>query len=602
MTHPQTRTFYAERAPILGWLAFVAVYVLVLMLAADDAALILNNAVWTLAPLAAAYSAWQTSRDTALSALQRRGWQLVAWSCASWCAGQICWAYYVFVLPEVPSFPRLNTFFYWVYAALLLRALGWLSDSAARAPFTFQHLGNLGLIGCCMAATLVIIFWEPTVNARSPASVIGVLLHCTFMSMPFFAALYYLWTQRWLASWKPMLLIAVGTAIYGLGNFVYVHALILQTYTPADWVNTSWALTFIAYGVAAQLRRLPLANEGGVEVAGRRTQQLEATIPALLIILMVGVGMLAADQLSVRVLIVVALLLILFAFILGVREAWMQRESQRLTRELRAMNERLRATNRELMESEARVRDLHGHLEDRVAERTRELQRAYEELEGFAYAVAHDLKAPLRAIDGFGHLLEEAVSERGDPRSRSYVERIRRSAVKMAKLIEDLLAYSRIERRPFTAESIDLDALITTQVAEQAQDIERRQVDVRVGISALRIRADREALALVLQNLLQNALKFTANVHAPRIDIRSSVADGIVRIDVVDNGIGFDMQYHDQIFKLFHRLHRDEQYEGTGIGLALVRKALERMNGRVRAHSEEGHGARFSVELPYAPA
>jgi signal transduction histidine kinase len=272
-----------------------------------------------------------------------------------------------------------------------------------------------------------------------------------------------------------------------------------------------------------------------------------------------------------------------------------------LTRELRTTNERLRATNRELMESEARVRDLHGHLEERVAERTRELQRAYEELEGFAYAVAHDLKAPLRAIDGFGHLLAEAVSERDDPRSRSYVERIRRSAIKMAVLIEDLLAYSRIERRTLVEEPIDLDALITTQVAEHAQEIERRGADVRIGVSALRIRADREALAVVLQNLLQNALKFTASKPEPRIDIQSSVANGVVRIVMTDNGIGFDMQYHDQIFKLFHRLHRDDQYEGTGIGLALVRKALERMNGRVQAHSQEGHGATFSIELPYLP-
>ena len=588
--------------PVAAWSAAFLIYVLCLALVDGRAALVVNNVAWAIVPVAAAISAWLTARVAELTPLQRRAWSLIAAACAVWFLGQLIWAYSELFLARPLPFPSLNNLCYLVYGLLVLRAVGWLSDSTQRAPFTAQHLGNLGLIACCLAVTVLIAFFEPIAQAQSRRfAQILVLAHCTFLAAIFFAALYYLWTQHWVRTWIPMLLIAFGTGIYAVGNFVYVHALILKTYDPSGAVNASWVIAFLAFGLAAHLRRLPASRPTELPdeaFTARRTRQVEATIPAMLIVLIVAVGMSVADQVSPRVLVVAAMLMLVFALILGAREAWIQAESQRLTLELRATNNLLRTANRELQESEARVRDLNAHLEERVADRTRQLQSANEELEGFAYAVAHDLKAPLRAIDGFGQLLDDAIRPRGDIQSSAYLTRIRRGATKMARLIDDLLAYSRIERRAFAHDAVILDELVKGVVAESASELEVRDIAIHVDVPSLTVNVDAEALALVLTQLLQNAIKFTRSARPARIDITARRREDRVELRVRDNGIGFDMQYHDQIFKLFHRLHRDDEYQGTGIGLALVRKALERMHGRVRAESAVHDGAVFIVELP----
>jgi signal transduction histidine kinase len=587
--------------PLVLWSGGLALYVFSLWIANADIAVLISHFAWTLAPFAAAFSAWCTSRAPGLTPIQRRAWRTVAYACSSWFFGQLVWDYYTFFVTTAPRFPVLSRVLYLGYSVLMLRALGGLSDSPERTPFTLQHLGNLGLIGCCLAVTIVMAFLEPAAAARdSRFEVALALAHCIFVALTFFAALYYLWTRRWQMTWIPMLLIAAGTGTYSLGNFIYVHALLMGSYAPVDWVNASWVIAFLSIGLGAHLRRVPLQGVShDAEATARRARQLEATIPAMLIILMVVVGIAASAQLSTRVLTVTAVFLLLFASILGAREAWIQGESQRLTRELRHTNELLRRANLGLKESEARVRDLNVHLEERVADRTRQLQSAYEELEGFTYAVAHDLKAPLRAIDGFGQLLDEAMHARADERSGAYLMRIRRGAKKMAALIEDLLSYSRMERRALVPQAIELDTVIEGELEELAQELRAYNFEVRVDVPPLRVHVDAEGLSLVLRNLLQNAIKFTrTRARSPRIEINARSLGATVEISVRDNGIGFDMQYHDQIFKLFHRLHRDTDYHGTGIGLALVHKALERMHGKVRAHSKEGEGATFIIELP----
>jgi signal transduction histidine kinase len=251
-----------------------------------------------------------------------------------------------------------------------------------------------------------------------------------------------------------------------------------------------------------------------------------------------------------------------------------------------------------LRDSEARYRELASELEQRVSRRTEELRDAYQELESFAYAVSHDLKAPLRAMDGFSHLLLESSSGKLDPGELSYLQRIRRGAVQMDALIDGLLAYSRTERREMHAAPVDLPAVVESLLAEREEEIRERSVEVHVQVPPFILRIDREGLCVVLRNLLENALKFTREQDQPAIEIGARREGEKVLIWVKDNGIGFDERYHDQIFLIFQRLHRGEQYRGTGIGLALARKAAQRMSGRLWARSKPGAGASFFLELP----
>ncbi|MBK9091046.1 MAG: PAS domain S-box protein [Holophagales bacterium] len=248
--------------------------------------------------------------------------------------------------------------------------------------------------------------------------------------------------------------------------------------------------------------------------------------------------------------------------------------------------------------AETEVQRLNADLERRVTERTAELAAANKELETFAYSVSHDLKAPLRAIDGHSQILLEEHAETLNPDGRATLGKVRRGAQRMGQLVEALLAYSRIERRAIHLGTVDVSAAVTSVLGELHEEILASGAEVAVDVDGLVVKADHDGLAIVLRNLVGNALKYSQGAHPPRIEIAGSAEEGTTRLRIRDNGIGFDMAYHDRIFEIFQRLHRVEEFAGTGIGLALVKKAAERMKGRVWAESEPGKGATFFVELP----
>ena len=251
-----------------------------------------------------------------------------------------------------------------------------------------------------------------------------------------------------------------------------------------------------------------------------------------------------------------------------------------------------------LRESEARYREIAGDLERRVAERTADLRDAYRESQSFAYAVAHDLKAPLRAIDGFSHLLQESAAGHLSQAERDYVQRVRRGAIQMEALIEALLAYSRIEHREFRLGQVELRSFVAEIAARVREICPDEHVEVKVDVPTVWVRADREGLGVVLHSLIDNALKFTRHRPRPCIEIGARIEHDVAVLWIKDNGIGFDAVYRDKIFEIFQRLHRPDEYEGTGIGLALARKAMQRMRGRIWADAVPGEGATFFLALP----
>ncbi len=258
----------------------------------------------------------------------------------------------------------------------------------------------------------------------------------------------------------------------------------------------------------------------------------------------------------------------------------------------------------ERQRADTQVRQLTADLERRVRERTQQLDASVQrlsqinaELETFTYSVSHDLKSPLRSLEGFCTLLLEEHAQQLDAEARDYLGRIQRAARHMALLINDLLAYARLEPQQDLS-SVSLVALTASVLDGLRNELDacgtRLQLSIPEGLS---VQASPQGLAMVLRNLIDNALKFSQPGLPPVIRISACVQGPWVRLTVADNGQGFDMQYHDRIFALFQRLHRADQVPGTGIGLAMVHKAVQRMGGRIRAESTPGQGASFHIEL-----
>jgi PAS domain S-box-containing protein len=260
-------------------------------------------------------------------------------------------------------------------------------------------------------------------------------------------------------------------------------------------------------------------------------------------------------------------------------------------------------TEKALRETEARLvhanTELERHardLENIVAERTARLRETVGDLEAFSYSVAHDMRAPLRAMQGFAGMLQEDESEHLSATGLDYLRRIAASAHRLDLLIRDVLTYSQISRADLKLEPVDVERLLH-DILESYPNLESARAEIRLEGSIPPVVANTAALTQVISNLLGNAVKFVKPGVRPRVRIHAEQKGEYVRVWFDDNGIGIPRELHDKIFEIFQRLNPPSEYEGTGIGLAIVHKALERMQGRVGVESEPGDGSRFWIEL-----
>jgi signal transduction histidine kinase len=237
-------------------------------------------------------------------------------------------------------------------------------------------------------------------------------------------------------------------------------------------------------------------------------------------------------------------------------------------------------------------------LEKRVAQRTAALEETNAELESFSYSVSHDLRAPLRTMQGFTQALLEDYGDQLDSIGQDYARYIAESAVQMDTLISDLLAYSRLSRTEIQIQPVDLSSVMSDALSQMTAELQERKAEIIVADPLPQVMAHRRTLIQVVMNLLSNAIKFVELDVQPQVRVWVEDRQDCIRLWIVDNGLGIAVEHQERIFRVFERLHGIETYPGTGIGLAIVRKGVERMGGRVGLESQIGQGSRFWLELP----
>lgn len=252
-------------------------------------------------------------------------------------------------------------------------------------------------------------------------------------------------------------------------------------------------------------------------------------------------------------------------------------------------------------EAEAKLVKLNRELEKRISARTVDLELKNQELESFAYSVSHDLRAPLRAISGYNQMIKEDYSDVLDDDAKMYISRIEAAAHSMSKLIHDLLMYSRFERRTIVAVPVKVRELLDKAIEQLNVSEMYPKAQIDIDVPDTEIRTDVEGVTMALRNLIDNALKFTKNMTVPHVKITAELTDHRCEVAIEDNGIGFDIKHSDKIFEVFQRLERSNDFPGTGVGLALVRKAMQRIHGTVTCESEVGKGSIFRLSIPDAP-
>ncbi|WP_199316923.1 ATP-binding protein [Chroococcidiopsis sp [FACHB-1243]] len=270
--------------------------------------------------------------------------------------------------------------------------------------------------------------------------------------------------------------------------------------------------------------------------------------------------------------------------------------------QLNLSNEQLQIQLIERQRAAAEIQQLNATLEQKVSDRTAQLQEINQELEAFAYSVSHDLRAPLRTIRGFAQALQEDYSDRLDDSGNEYLRSITADAVQMDRLIAELLAYSQLTRTKITLQPVALMATIESACKQLEIDFQEKQAEIRVATPLPLVLAHSPTLTQAIANLLSNALKFIKPESHPQVEIKSQLIryhqQQWARLWIIDNGIGIASSDTERIFRIFERLHGIETYPGTGIGLAIVRKSIERMGGCVGVESQLGQGSRFWIELP----
>lgn len=532
---------------------------------------------WTFAALLTGWRCLRTAKTRPM-AHERRAWTLFGLAALSWFVGMLIWDYHEIFGGELVPFPSLGDWFFMGYAPFFTAGLLYYRTQMPTRQYNMIQIANLGLIICTIVVLCFILLSQALAqSANSLEYELYSLSHSVLTIVCFVFGIYCYWFYVWRENRNSFRLMLGAVLMFAITDTLYAFQLLGQSFDATSYLNIYWLVAFaLQYWAAFEQDTVTHTPSHKTDARGTpRAQKYEAIMPALCLFAVLFAALFSRDQFNETIFTVMIVAAIAFAFFLTLRE-W---QSNNLETAL-------------LLE----VQSTNARLEQRVRQRTAELSDAIKELEAFSYSVSHDLRAPLRGIDGFSQALLEDYADVVDDTGRDFLQRIRNGTEKMDNLIAAMLMLSRVSRHPIQQKTVALDKLAKDIIQQLREQDPERHVDFTLADDMI-ASGDEHLLRIALENLLGNAWKYTSKTEQAEIEFGVERVDGEKVFYIRDNGAGFDMRYANKLFDAFQRLHGTE-FEGTGIGLATVQRAIRRHGGRLWAEAEVGRGARFSFTLP----
>lgn len=530
-----------------------------------------SDMAWTISSLAAGLKCLHTAR-LQKRPNRRRAWLAFGVAALLWFTGMLVWDYLELVRSVVTPYPSLADYFYLALAPVFVLGIFFYREDTSTRYVTLVQVGNMGIIVCTVViVTSVILYPQIESSVQSRAYVYFAIAYAAVFMSAFIFALFSYWFYRWGRERRVFMLLLSALFVHAVVDTLYTFELMGKSYGAANYLNVFWIVAFaLQYWAAVEQDTSDLQSrqERPDPDSVAATQQIEGIVPSLSLSAIVVTLWAFSEHVSyglLTFLLAVALVLMVF---MAVRE-W-------------SMSRSLTAAR--------------CNLEETVRQRTQELTLANRELEAYSYSIAHDLRAPLRAVTGFSQIvLEDAASKLNDEEKDS-LKRIANAGNYMAQLIDEILDLARVSRAELVLESVDLGAISRNVVQQLCEADPDRVVEWSVQ-DGLVVQGDARLLSLAMQNLIGNAFKYSAREQCATIAVGANTDGGDPVYYVRDNGAGFEMQYADKLFKPFHRLHRQDEFPGSGVGLATVLRIVERHGGRIWAEAEPGQGAAFYFTL-----
>jgi len=534
---------------------------------------------WTFASLLTGWRCLHTAKTRPM-AHERRAWNLFGLAALSWFVGMLIWDYHEIFGGELVPFPSLGDWFFMGYALFFTAGLLYYRTQMPTRQYNMIQIANLGLIICTIVVLCFILLSQALMQSENSLTYeLYALAHSILTIVCFVFGIYCYWFYVWRENRNSFRLMLGAVLIFAITDTLYAFQLLGQSFDATSYLNIYWLVAFaLQYWAAFEQDTVTHTPSLKTDASGTpRAQKYEAIMPALCLFAVLFAALFSRDQFNETIFTVMIVAAIAFAFFLTLREWQSNNLESALLQEVQTAN---------------------AQLEQRVQQRTTELSDAIKELEAFSYSVSHDLRAPLRGIDGFSQALLEDYADVLDDTGRDFLQRIHNGTEKMDNLIAAMLMLSRVSRHPIQQQTVALDELAKDIIQQLREQGPERQVNFTLA-GNMSATGDEHLLRIALENLLGNAWKYTSKTEQAEIEFGVERVDGEKVFYIKDNGAGFDMQYADKLFDAFQRLHGAE-FEGTGVGLATVQRCIRRHGGRLWAAAEVDHGARFSFTLPSA--